>query len=113
MKIRRGTLYLADLDPRRGTETGKVRPALVIQTDLLNAAGHPSTWVLPCTTRLVGGNLLRVPVPKGMAGNRESCEIMIDQSRAIDNRRFVRALKPLPTTILSEVEEKLRRLAEL
>ncbi|MCK6461179.1 MAG: type II toxin-antitoxin system PemK/MazF family toxin [Planctomycetes bacterium] len=113
MKIRRGTLYLADLDPRRGTETGKVRPVLVIQTDLLNGAEHPSTWILPCTTRLAGGNLLRVPVPKGMAGNRESCEIMIDQSRAIDNRRFVRALKALPATILAEVEEKLRRLAEL
>ncbi len=113
MRILRGTLCLADLDPRRGTETGKVRPVLVIQTDLLNGAGHPSTWVLPCTTRLVGANLLRVPVPKGMAGNREGCEIMIDQSRAIDNRRFVRSLKPLPPTILREVEEKLRRLAEI
>jgi mRNA interferase MazF len=113
VKIRRGTLYLADLSPRRGTETGKVRPVLVIQTDLLNDAGHPSTWVLPCTTRLVGGNLLRVPVPKGMAGNRESCEIMIDQSRAIDNRRLARALRALPRPILREVEEKLRHLAEL
>lgn len=113
MRIRRGTLYLADLDPRRGTETGKVRPVLVIQTDLLNDVGHPSTWVLPCTTRLVGGNLLRVPVPRGMAGNRESCEIMIDQSRAIDSRRFVRGLKALPRTILREVEGKLRLLAEL
>jgi hypothetical protein len=38
---------------------------------------------------------------------------MVDQSRAIDNRRFARALKPLPRVILREVEEKLRRLAEL
>lgn len=113
MRIRRGVLYLADLHPRRGTEAGKVRPVLVVQTDLLNGAGHPSTWVLPCTTRLAGGSLLRVPVPKGMAGNREACEIMIDQSRAIDNLRFVRALKPLPVTILAEVEENLRTLAEL
>jgi mRNA interferase MazF len=43
MKIRRGVLYLADLDPARGTETGKLRPVLVIQTDLLNEVGHPST----------------------------------------------------------------------
>jgi mRNA interferase MazF len=113
LRIRRGVLYLADLDPRRGTEAGKVRPVLVVQTDLLNGAGHPSTWVLPCTTRLAGSNLLRVAVPKGMAGTREACEIMIDQSRAIDNRRIVRALKPLPPTILAEVEEKLRTLAEL
>jgi len=106
-------LYLADLNPRRGTEPGKVRPVLVIQTDLLNDTGHPSTWVLPCTTRLSGENLLRVVLPRGIAGNREECEVMVDQSRAIDNRRIVRALKPLPRSILAEVVEKLRRLGEL
>ena len=113
MKVRRGSLYLADLSPHRGTEPGKVRPVLVVQTDLLNDAEHPSTWVLPCTTRLSGENVLRVPLPRGMAGNREDCEIMIDQSRAIDNRRFVRALRLLPRSVLREVEEKLRRLGEL
>ena len=113
MKVRRATLYLADLNPAQGTETGKMRPVLVIQSDLLNETGHPSTWILPCTTRLAGQNMLRVPLPKGMAGNREDCEIMIDQSRAIDNRRFVRMLKPLPRSILRETEDKLRRLSEL
>ena len=113
MRIRRGSLYLADLSQRRGIEAEKVLPVLVIQTDLLNDAQHPSTWVLPCTTRLTGENLLRVPLPQGIAGNREECEVMIDQSRAIDNRRLMRTLKPLPGSILREVEAKLRRLAEL
>jgi len=113
VRVRRGSLYLADLAPRLGTEPGKVRPVVVIQTDLLNETGHPSTWILPCTTRLSGENLLRVSVPRGMAGNRAECEVMIDRSRAVDNRRFVRALKPLPRPILREVEEKLRRLGEL
>jgi len=113
MKARRGFLYLADLDPRVGAEPGKVRPVLVIQTDLLNEVGHPSTWILPCTTRLSGENLLRVVLPPGIAGNREECEVMVDQSRAVDNRRLVRALKPLPKSILAEVVEKLRRLGEM
>jgi mRNA interferase MazF len=113
VRPRRGFLYLADLNPQAGTEPGKVRPVLVIQTDLLNETGHPSTWVLPCTTRLTGENLLRVVLPRGIAGNREECEVMVDQSRAIDNRRLVRALKPLPRTILSEVVEKVRKLGEL
>ena len=113
MRARRGVLYLADLSPRAGTEPGKVRPVLVVQTDLLNQAGHPSTWVLPCTTRLTGENLLRVVLPRGIAGNREECEVMVDQSRAIDNRRLVRALRPLPKTILAEVVEKLRTLGDL
>ncbi|HEV8613758.1 MAG TPA: type II toxin-antitoxin system PemK/MazF family toxin [Gemmatimonadales bacterium] len=112
MRIQRGLLYLADLNPRLGSEPGKVRPVLVIQTDLLNEAGHLSTWILPCTTRLSGENLLRVVLPRGIAGNRQDCEVMIDQSRAVDNRRMIRALKPVPRPLLREVEEKLRRLGE-
>ena len=113
MRIRRGFLYLADLSPRRGSEPGKVRPVMVIQTDLLNETGHSSTWVLPCTTRLSGENLLRVVLPRSVAGNRRECEVMIDQSRAIDNGRFVRSLRALPRSILRDVEEKLSRLADL
>lgn len=113
VRARRGSHYLADLSPRRGSEPGKVRPVLVIQTDLLNEAGHPSTWVLPCTTRLSGESLLRVSLPRGIAGNRQECEVMIDQSRAIDNGRLVRALRGLPRTLLREVEDKLRRLGDL
>jgi len=113
MMARRGVLFVADLNPRMGTEAGKVRPVVVIQTDLLNEAGHPSTWVVPCTTRLVGESLLRVVLPRGIAGNKEECEVKIDQSRAIDNRRLVRPLKPLPRSILAEIADKLRRLGEL
>jgi mRNA interferase MazF len=108
-----GALYSADLDPRRGADPGKLRPVLVIQGDLLNQARHPSTWVLPCTTRVVGENLLRVPLPSGIAGNRLDCEIMIDQSRSIDNRRFRRRLGRLPAPLLAEVKQKLRTLGEL
>jgi len=113
MRIRRGTLYLADLNPRSGTEPGRTRPVLVVQTDLLNEAEHPSTWILPCTTRLAGESVLRVFLPKHIAGNSQDCEVMIDQSRAIDNQRFVRALKPLPRSVLREVEEKLRLAGDL
>ncbi|MBW2719356.1 MAG: type II toxin-antitoxin system PemK/MazF family toxin [Deltaproteobacteria bacterium] len=52
-------------------------------------------------------------LPKGIAGNRQTCEVMVDQSRAIDNRRFMRKLKKLPHPILREVKDKLRQLAEL
>jgi mRNA interferase MazF len=113
MKIRRGHLYLADLDPRRGTEPGKLRPVVVVQSDLLNEIGHPSTWVVPCTTRCIGANQLRVDLPAGIAGNREHCEVLVDQSRAIDNRRFKQALRALPSPILGEIEEKLRRVGDL
>ena len=90
-----------------------MRPVVVLQTDLLNVVGHPSTWILPCTSRLTGDSLLRVALPKGIAGNTADCEIMIDQNRAIDNRRLGRRLGKLPARLLAEVKLKLRRLGDL
>jgi mRNA interferase MazF len=113
VRVVHGGLYTADLNPRFGSEAGKVRPVLVIQTDLLNQVDHPSTWVVPCTTRLSGENLLRVQLPRGIAGNPKSCELMIDQSRAIDNRRCKRLLGMLPASILREVKDKLKSLGQL
>jgi len=111
--IAHGCLYLADLEPPRGTEPGKAPPVLVVQSDLLNEVDHPSTWILPCTTRLSGENLLRVQLPRGIAGNTADCEVMIDQSRSIDNRRFRKRLGRLPLPVLEEVKRKLTLLADL
>ena len=80
---------------------------------MLNDVGHGSTVVLPCTTRLTGESVLRVTLPAGIAGNRVDCEVMIDQVRAIDNRRIRRVLGRVPVPILREVVQKLRRLLEL
>jgi mRNA interferase MazF len=111
--IRHGDLRVADLNPRQGTEAGKLRPVVVLQTDLLNDADHPSTFVVPCTTHLVGESLLRVSLPRGMAGNDADCEVMIDQGRAIDNRRLRRRLGALPKPVLGEVKKKIRLLLDL
>lgn len=108
-----GALYAADLNPSKGTEAGKVRPVLVMQTDLLNSVRHPSTFVLPCTTKLTGESMLRVELPKGIAGNTRDCEIMVDQGRAIDNARFRKLLGELSRPLLSEVRDKLRRILDL
>jgi mRNA interferase MazF len=110
---RRGELWSADLNPHRGSEAGKVRPVLVVQSDLLNETEHASTWILPCTTRLSGANILRVELPARIAGNTRVCEVMIDQSRAIDRRRLLRPLGLLPQTVMREVSEKLRRVGDL
>jgi len=113
MKVRHGYIYLADLNPRQGTEPGKVRPVIVIQTDYLNEIDHPSSWILPCTTKVVGENVLRVVLPKKIAGNNEDCEVMIDQSRSIDNQRFKKEVGKIPSTILKEIKDKLRLLGNL
>jgi mRNA-degrading endonuclease toxin of MazEF toxin-antitoxin module len=48
-----------------------------------------------------------------MAGNARACEVMIDQSRAVDRRRLLRMLGRLPQTVMREVSEKLRRVGDL
>jgi mRNA-degrading endonuclease toxin of MazEF toxin-antitoxin module len=62
---------------------------------------------------MVGDNLLRVFLPRRIAGNRADCEVMIDQSRTIDNRRIKKRLGRVPRRLLAEIKEKLRRLGDL
>jgi len=92
MEVRKWSVYLADLNSRFGTESGKTRPVVVVQTDLLNNH-YPSTIVCPLTTQIhPKSDILRVHLRKGEAGLMERSDIMVDQLRAIDNRRFLKKL---------------------
>jgi mRNA interferase MazF len=107
MKPQYGHVYMAGLNPRFGTEPGKVRPVVVVQTNALNRS-HPSTIICPLTTKVAGfANLLRVALPKGVAGLGRSSDILVDQLKAIDNRRLRRRLGSLPDPYLSELRHKL------
>ncbi|MBX7108695.1 MAG: type II toxin-antitoxin system PemK/MazF family toxin [Chitinophagales bacterium] len=95
MKIKQYEIWIADLNPRFGTEPGKTRPVAVIQSDLLNKF-HPSTIVCPITTNVkVDANILRVHLTKGSSKLKENCDIMIDQIRAIDNKRLLKKIGDL------------------
>lgn len=86
--MKHGEIWIADLNPRFGAEPGKLRPVLVWQNQALLDAGHPSTIILPLTTRLVSDAMpLRVRVQKHMKLLQDS-DILIDQIRAIDNQRI-------------------------
>lgn len=90
MKIKQYEIWIADLNPRFGTETGKTRPVVIIQTDLLNKH-HPSTIICPITTNVkLEANILRVHLTKGLAKLKEDSDIMIDQIRSIDNKRLLK-----------------------
>jgi len=87
---KRGEIWLADLNPRRGTEPGKTRPVVIVQAQALLDAEHPSTLVVPLTTRLIeAAEPLRVRIRASGALKKDS-DALIDQLRAIDNRRLVR-----------------------
>ena len=107
MEIEYGHVYLADLNPRFGTEPGKTRPVVVVQTNALNPY-HTSTIICPITSKIADfENPLRVTLPKNTAGLGKQSDILVDQIKAIDNRRFRKNLGVLPDVHLQELRHKL------
>jgi len=108
MSIKQYEIWIADLNPQIGTELGKTRPVLVIQTNLLNKIPHPSTIICPITTNVEkDADILRVHLKKGMANLNENCDIMIDQIRAIDNPRLINKIGDLPSALIDKVKENI------
>jgi mRNA interferase MazF len=112
MRIKQFEIWIADLEPQRGTETGKIRPVLVVQTNLLK--DHPSTVVCPITTNVISSSeILRVHIKKGIANLKSDSDIMIDQIRAIDNRRLTQKVGELPLDIQIIVKENIKVVLDL
>lgn len=105
MGFERGGIYLADFNPSKGTEPGKIRPCIVMQSNLLNEAGHPSTTVLSLTTQLIEDAApLRYRL-EARDGLESDSDIMLDQTRTINNQRITSdILITLTETEISEVE---------
>ena len=107
-------IWVADLNPEIGTEPGKTRPVLVIQTNLLNSIPHPFTIVCPISTHVKrDAEILRVHLKKGTANLHQPCDIMIDQLRAIDNNRLIKKIGSLPVEIIEMVKENLVIIMDL
>lgn len=110
----RGEVWLADLDPRPGTEPGKRRPVLIVQSQALLEAAHPSTLIIPLTTNLVDdAEPLRVRLPRAGRLSADS-DILVDQLRAIDNRRLVRGpLCHASRALLRRLDAAIREVLDL
>lgn len=106
--MRRGEIWVANLNPSRGREVGKIRPVLVILANELIDAGSPTIAVLPLTTTpQPGRNLLRVPIaPRDRL--LESSHVLVDQPRTVDRRRLGEG--PLTRLTRSEMEAVERGL---
>ena len=110
----RGEIWLANLSPGRGTEPGKTRPVLIVQSQALLEVDHPSTLVVPLTTRLIEEAApLRLRVRAGGDLVQDS-DLLLDQLRAIDNNRLVKGpLLRCTETFLAEVDQALREVLDL
>jgi mRNA interferase MazF len=111
MAVKRFDIWLADLNPRQGTEPGKTRPVVVMQTDLLNDF-HPSTVVCPITSKVNREiQLLRVHLRKGQLD--KASDILVDQVRAIDNRRLIKRLGRLTSNQADSLMSSLRIVLDI
>lgn len=114
MSIKQYEIWIADLNPQIGTEPGKTRPVLVIQTDLLNKIPHPSTLICPITTNVKkDSEILRVHLKKETTDLHQDCDIMLDQIRAIDNSRLLNKVGQLPQNLINLVKENIMIVLDL
>jgi len=114
MAVKQFEIWIADLNPQIGTEPGKTRPVLVVQTNLLNKIPHPSSIVCPITTNIEeNSDILRIHLKKGMANVVEDCDVMLDQIRAIDNKRMIKKVGSLSVDVIDKVKENLKIVLDL
>ncbi len=87
--INHGEIWLANLNPTKGTEPGKTRPVLILQNQTLLDIQHPSTLIVPLTTQLIeNAQPLRFRIQAQDKLEKDS-DLLIDQLRAIDNTRLL------------------------
>lgn len=109
MPIKRGYLCVVDFNPRIRTKPSKLRPALVLQSDLVNEAGYPSTIVIPTTTRLVeNAGILRFRLKKGQGGIARDSDLLLGQVIAVANESFRQEIESLPNSVMEELENRMR-----
>jgi mRNA interferase MazF len=98
--MKRGEVWVGNLNPSRGAEVGKVRPVLIVQSDFLTDAGSETVVILPLTTQLrPSREPLRVAI-QARDRLRQSCHVVPEQPRTLDRQR----LKDGPLTVLSQEE---------
>lgn len=96
-RVRRGDVFLVDLDPTRGTEIQKTRPCVVVSPDELNE--HLRTVIIAPLTTVAHPFPFRVPC----RSQDKDGHIVTDQLRTVDRQRLVRPLGRLPAPTLARL----------
>ncbi len=108
MEIKRGDIWLVNLDPILGHEINKIRPAIIIQNDLGNKYS-PITIIAPLTSQ----NLeIIYPVEILLSSKDTSLDkdskVLLNHIRSIDKIRLIRKLGKLNSELLKRVDSVLK-----
>ncbi len=104
MNIRRGEIWLADLNPTRGSEQAGTRPVLVFQNDLINRF-TTTVLAIPLTTNLRRATLPScIQISKGEGGLTTDSVALCHQLRVLDQTRLQRRLGVVSQETVSAIE---------
>ncbi|MFC4001887.1 type II toxin-antitoxin system PemK/MazF family toxin [Prauserella oleivorans] len=110
--MRRGDIYLADLEPVRGAETNKRRPVVIVSNDGANATAarlHRGVLtVVPLTSNTRRVYPFQVLLPAADAGLQHDSKAQAEQVRSIAVERFGARLGRLTPKLLQELDDALR-----
>ena len=107
-EVKRGDIWLINLDPTIGHEIKKSRPAVIIQNDLGNNYS-PITIIAPLTSQNLDKVYpIEVLVKKEILKLDKDSKVLTNQIRAVDKRRLVRKLSKLDNETMIKIDEALR-----
>jgi len=110
--MRRGEVRLTDLDPARGSEANKRRPAIIVSNDRANAAaarlGRGVVTVVPVTSNITRVFPFHVLLPAESTGLRVDSKAQCEHVRAVSVERLGPILGRLPASIVGEIDAALR-----
>jgi len=109
MDIFKGDVVSVDLEPIRGSETGKIRPCLIVQNNINNE--HSPTTIIVVITgrdRFKKKYPAHVWTDKGEGGLTKDSVIQCEQIRTIDKRRITEKLGSVNKDCLQKVEEAIK-----
>ncbi len=110
--MRQGDIWMADLNPVKGSEQAGTRPVLIISGNLLNQYA-PVVIVCPLTSSLkhYKGNVILSPNLEN--GLTASSEVMVYHVRSITKDRLFHRLGSVNQEVVTQLHGSLRDLLEL
>ena len=110
--MRRGEVRLVDLDPVRGSEANKRRPAIIVSNDTANSVaerlGRGVITVVPITSNTGRVYPFQVFLPPDASGLRVQSKAQAERVRSVSVERLGPALGMLPPSIINAIDDALR-----
>jgi len=104
----RGEVYRVTFDPVVGSETGKTRPAVIVQNDWANKFS-PTVTVIPFTSQVARIFPFQVLVAAGEGGLERTSKVQCEQIRTVSRSRLLDRLGQLSDRTMTEIRTALDR----